>query len=89
VLSAPDAAAAAAGWGGDRLALLRGPNGDVALALRTEWDTSADADAFLAAATQTKTGLGLPASLEHAAGSTVVTMAIGDGSAVLVGALGK
>jgi len=89
VLSAPDAAAAAAGCGGDRLALLRGPNDAVALALRTEWDTAADADAFLAAATQTKTGLGLPASLEHAAGSTVVTMAIGDGSAVLVGALGK
>jgi len=88
VVSTPDAAAAAAGWGGDRLALLRGPNGAVALAIRTEWDTPADADAFLAAATQTKTGLDLPASLEHAAGSTVVTMAIGDGSAVLAGALG-
>jgi hypothetical protein len=84
-----DARTAAAGWGGDRLALLRGPNGAVALALRTAWDTPADADEFLAAAEQTTTGLSLDASLEHAGGSTVVTLAIGDGSAVLAGALAK
>jgi hypothetical protein len=89
VLSKPDAAAAAAGWGGDRLALLRGPGGAVAIALRTEWDTPADADEFLAAAVQTKAGLALDGSLEHHAGSKIVTLAIGDGSAVLVGALAK
>ena len=41
---------AAAGWGGDRLAYLRGPDGAYALVLRTVWDTQADADEFLAAA---------------------------------------
>jgi hypothetical protein len=89
VIPVPAAAAAAAGWGGDRLALLRGPNGAVAIALRTQWDTPVDADEFLAAAVQTKAALNLDASLEHAAGSKVVTLAIGDGSAVLVGALAK
>jgi hypothetical protein len=89
VLPTPDAAAAAAGWGGDRLALLRGPDGAIAIALRTEWDTPADADEFLAAAVQAKAGLNLDGSLEHAAGSKVVTLAIGDGSAVLVAALAK
>jgi hypothetical protein len=89
VLSTPDAAAAAAGWGGDRLDLLRGPNGAVAIALRTEWDTPGDADAFLAAAQQTVAGLGVQASLGHPAGSAVVTLAIGDSSAELVGALAK
>ncbi len=41
---------AAEGWGGDRLAYLRGPDGSYALVLRTVWDTQADADEFLAAA---------------------------------------
>jgi hypothetical protein len=41
---------AAAGWGGDRLAYLRGPNGAYALALLTAWDSQADAEEFLAAA---------------------------------------
>ncbi|HSV92926.1 MAG TPA: hypothetical protein VLH81_07610, partial [Desulfobacterales bacterium] len=41
---------AAAGWGGDRLAYLRGPNGAYALALLTVWDTAADANEFRAAA---------------------------------------
>ena len=58
--------------------------------LRTEWDTPADADEFLAAArADQRPGLSLDASLEHAAGSTVVTLAIGDGSAVLLAALGN
>ncbi len=44
------AADAAAGWGGDRLAYLRGPNGAYALALVTAWDSPADAQEFSAAA---------------------------------------
>ena len=43
--------AAAAGWGGDRLAVLEGPDGAWALAMHTTWDTPADAEAFDAAAT--------------------------------------
>jgi hypothetical protein len=45
------AADAAAGWGGDRLAYLRGPNGAYALALLTRWDSEAEATEFIAAAT--------------------------------------
>jgi hypothetical protein len=45
-----EADAAAAGWGGDRLAVVAGPNDTWALALKTEWDTEADASEFEAAA---------------------------------------
>jgi hypothetical protein len=41
---------AAAGWGGDRLALLQGPDDRWALAMQFAWDSGADADAFEAAA---------------------------------------
>ena len=41
--------AAAAGWGGDRVALLQGPNGETAVVLDTVWDTDADATQFDAA----------------------------------------
>lgn len=41
------AAAAAAGWGGDRYEVIRGPRGDAALLARIAWDTPADADEFL------------------------------------------
>jgi hypothetical protein len=49
----PDATAtaAAAGWGGDRLAVMQGPGGAWAVALQTVWDTTADAAEFEAAAT--------------------------------------
>ena len=40
---AADAEAAAQGWGGDRLALLEGPDGKVAVVIDTAWDTAADA----------------------------------------------
>ncbi len=40
---------AAAGWGGDRIALIEGPGGEVAVVMDTAWDTSADADEFAAA----------------------------------------
>ena len=42
--------AAAAGWGGDRLAVLEGPDGAWAVAMQTAWDTPTDAEAFDAAA---------------------------------------
>jgi hypothetical protein len=41
--------AAAAGWGGDRLAVLEGPGGAWAVAIETAWDTTGDADEFAAA----------------------------------------
>ena len=45
-----DASEAAAGWGGDRLALLQGPDDRWALAMEFAWDSGADADAFEPAA---------------------------------------
>ena len=49
-ISAASARTAAEGWGGDRVALLAGPNGGWALALRTIWDTDRDALEFSNAA---------------------------------------
>lgn len=42
-------AEAADGWGGDRLTVATGPDGDFALAWRLAWDTPRDAQEFLAA----------------------------------------
>ena len=54
-----DADAAAAGWGGDRLAVIEGPDGAWAVAMQTVWDTEADAAAFeTAATTGTREGAG-------------------------------
>jgi hypothetical protein len=49
---------AAAGWGGDRIVLLDGPSGAEAIALKTAWDTPADATEFAAAAENVVAGLG-------------------------------
>ena len=49
-VAAADATAAAAGWGGDRLAVMDGPGGAWAVAIDTEWDTATDATEFAAAA---------------------------------------
>ena len=81
------AAAAAAGWGGDRLVLLRGPGGAVALGLKTEWDTPTDASEFATAAASAATTMGLGATFS--VGTTTVSMAIGPESATLLAALGK
>jgi hypothetical protein len=49
--------AAAAGWGGDRYALIDGPNGAYALVLLTAWDTPGDAAEFVSAATDAVRGV--------------------------------
>jgi hypothetical protein len=67
---------AAAGWGGDRLALIRGPSGEVAVKLRTVWDTAADADEFGAAALTAATKFG--GSVDREPGSTTVDVYLGD-----------
>ncbi len=54
-IKALDASAAAAGWGGDRIAYLRGPDGAYGLVMVSTWDTAQDADEFLRAA---KTAIG-------------------------------
>jgi hypothetical protein len=45
-----DASSAAAGWGGDRLAVLNGPDDAWAVVMRSTWDTADDAKAFQQAA---------------------------------------
>lgn len=49
-VASADADAAAAGWGGDRLAYLAGPGGADAVVWRTTWDSASDADQFAGAA---------------------------------------
>jgi hypothetical protein len=48
---------AAAGWGGDRVALIEGPSGETAVVLDSAWDTEADADEFAAALEATRAEL--------------------------------
>ena len=58
-----EAQEAAAGWGGDRLIVLNGPDGSWAVVMSSAWDTAADADAFAAAAQTAVTDLEHPASV--------------------------
>jgi hypothetical protein len=61
---------AAAGWGGDRIEVLDGPNGAWGVVLRTRWDSAGDAAAFETAATPIVDGLAAPASILPGAGGT-------------------
>lgn len=74
---------AAAGWGGDRLAVLDGPGGSWAVAWRTTWDTDADADEFTDAAGTAIEGLPHPARIS-APGGRDVTILIGSDDEVLL-----
>lgn len=53
-VASTQATAAAAGWGGDRVAVIEGPSGAWAVAIQTAWDTPADAAQFETAATTAK-----------------------------------
>ena len=88
----PEAAMGAAqGWGGDRLQVLEGPDGAWALAMRTEWDDAAEAEAFeTAAGTAVKTAGG-PAQVLPGEGGTTRWIVVGSDDDVLgtlAGALG-
>ncbi len=69
-ISAADAKAAAAGWGGDRIAVVNGPDGAWGVVLRTAWDTPADAEEFEKAAGPIVSGLSQWAALLPGAGGT-------------------
>ncbi|MEP6680799.1 MAG: hypothetical protein ABJB65_04905 [Chloroflexota bacterium] len=58
-----DATRAAAGWGGDRVAVYRGPDGAFSLEWRLAWDTPADANEFAAAYAKVIAALPFPARL--------------------------
>jgi len=72
----PSADTAAAGWGGDRVMLLDGPNGARAIALKTAWDSAADASEFAAAAGPVVANLG-DGKVSPGADGTTVTVLLG------------
>jgi len=74
---------AAAGWGGDRIAVVDGPNGAWGVVLRTAWDTVADGTAFDSAASSLVAGLAAPASLLPGAGGKERWIVIGSDDATL------
>ena len=78
---------AVAGWGGDRLVLLRHADGSLAVAMATTWDTSADAAEFAQAAQRALSGPGLDGQLFHRQGSRDVLVSIGDEAASVLAAL--
>jgi hypothetical protein len=72
----PSADTAAAGWGGDRVMLLDGPNGARAIALKTAWDSAADASEFAAAAGPVVANLG-NGKVSPGGDGTTVTVLLG------------
>ncbi|MER3417567.1 MAG: hypothetical protein C4343_00195 [Chloroflexota bacterium] len=76
------ATAAAAGWGGDRVALYE--HGDrFGVVLATSWDSAVDAAEFADAATTLVGRLDHPAAVVHGAGSSAVTVLIAVDAATL------
>ena len=82
-VGAAEAKAAAAGWGGDRLAVLNGPDGAWAVAIQSTWDSDADATQFLDSAQIAVNGLGSPADVS-AKGDRDVTILVASDDAVLL-----
>lgn len=78
------ATTAAAGWGGDRLVLLRGPSGALAVGLVTLWDTEADATEFAGAAEQAIERLGTTQTRALVSDSKAVVLSIGEGAKQLL-----
>jgi hypothetical protein len=84
----PVAIDSAAGWGGDRLVVLRGPAGEVGVGLVTTWDTAADAAAFTSAATSAVATLDSTGRVASDGVRTVV-VAMGDRAADILTALAR
>lgn len=80
---AADAINAAAGWGGDRVAVVNGPDGAWAVVFKTIWDTDADAAAFETVATPIVEKLADPAGLVPGGGGRERWVLVASGQAVL------
>lgn len=80
---AAGAADAAEGWGGDRLAVLRGPADAWAVVLHTEWDSAAEAEEFRSLADPAVAGLANAAQLV-ADGDSGVTILVASSADALV-----
>ena len=81
------ASTAAAGWGGDRLVVLRGPNAQVGVGLITTWDSPADTVEFFTAASTAVAALDPEGSVTTDRQRRVF-IAMGDASASILGAIG-
>lgn len=79
-----EAATAAAGWGGDRVAVLNGPDGAWAVVMETVWDDEDEAVEFAQAAQAAIDGLPWPARVA-APGGTDVTVLIGSDEDAILG----
>lgn len=79
---------AAAGWGGDKVAVVNGPNGAWGVVLRTSWDTDADAAAFESVATPIVAKLANPGAVLPGAGGRERWILIASDATVL-GSLGS
>jgi hypothetical protein len=77
------AATAAAGWGGDRLAVAKGPSGAWGVVIDTVWDTASDASEFADAATTAIAGLSDPARISAPAGRHVAVLVASSEDALL------
>jgi hypothetical protein len=75
--------AAAAGWGGDRIVLLEGPNHGWAIGWLTAWDTAADAAEFRSAAAQAIDAYHIPAATLGALQESRQTIALASDEAGL------
>ncbi len=85
-LGSPSIAAAtdaAAGWGGDRIAVLSGPSDAWAIAWQTAWDSTADAEEFAVTAETAVAKAGGPGSVLPGEGGTTRWVVIGSDDATL------
>ena len=74
---------ASAGWGGDRISYLSGPNGGWAIAWHTVWDTKEDAAEFDVTAKTAVEKAGGPGQVLPGAGGTTRWVVIGSDDAAL------
>ena len=72
------ATAAAAGWGGDRLAVVEGPGGAWGVVIETTWDRAADATEFVDAAQAAVDDLSHPARISAPGGQAVTILIASD-----------
>jgi len=78
-----ESATAAAGWGGDRLAVVEGPDDTWGVVLETTWDSPADATEFLDAVQPVVDGLANPARISAPAGKVVTILIASDAETLL------
>jgi hypothetical protein len=74
---------AVAGWGGDRLAIVEGPNGAWGLVFETTWDSAKDATEFLDAAQSAVDDLSNPARISAPGGQGVTILVASDDETLL------